>query len=268
MKCGFQKRENYTILKKDTSQKTIIFAHGFGSDQSAWHQQVGAFKDDYNIVLFDMVGAGKSDFSAYSPHRYSSLHMYADDLLQIVNELGLVKPIIVTHSVSGMTSVLASLREPGVFEKIVLIGASPRYLNDTNYTGGFTQSDLDGLYEAMSSNYHAWAAGFGPVAMGNPDKPELGLEFARTLGAIRPDVAQAVARVIFQSDHRKDIVHLATPTLIIQTSQDIAVPVEVGGYLHKNIRGSKLDNIDATGHLPHMSAPGKVIASVREFLKD
>jgi sigma-B regulation protein RsbQ len=266
MKSEITKRNNINVLKNEAAQKTIIFAHGFGSDQSAWYHQVNAFKDDYNILLFDMVGSGNSDFSAYSPHRYSSLHSYADDLLQIVHELGLVKPIIITHSVSGMTSVLASLREPGVFEKIALIGASPRYLNDTNYTGGFTQSDLDGLYEAMSSNYHAWAAGFGPVAMGNPDKPELGLEFARTLGAVRPDVAQAVARVIFQSDHRKDIVNLTTPTLIIQTSQDIAVPVEVGDFLHKNIKGSRLDNIDATGHLPHMSAPDKVIASVREFL--
>lgn len=267
MKKDIRSRNNISLLGNDPLKKTIVFSHGFGSDQTAWRHQVEAFKNNYNIVLFDMVGAGKSDFSAYSPNRYSTLHAYSDDLIEIITELQLQKPIIVTHSVSGMTSVLASLREPQMFEKLILICSSPRYLNDGDYKGGFDQSDLDGLFDAMSSNYHAWAAGFGPVAMGNPERPELGKEFARTLGEIRPDVAQAVARVIFTSDHRKDVPKLTTPTLVIQTSNDIAVPLEVGRYLHKNIKGSTLAHIDASGHLPHMSAPDEINSVIASFLQ-
>ncbi|MES2766867.1 MAG: alpha/beta hydrolase [Bacteroidota bacterium] len=266
MKPEIKKRNNVTVIGNDPSKETIIFAHGFGSDQSAWQPQVEAFKNDYNIVLFDMVGAGNSDFSAYSPHRYSTLHTYADDMIEIVHELNLDKPILVSHSVSGMISLLAAVREPGIFKKIVFIGASPRYLNDKDYTGGFEQTDLDGLFNAMSVNYHAWAAGFSAMAMGNPERPELGEEFARTLSAIRPDVAQAVARVIFQSDHRNDLSKLKAETLIIQSSEDIAVPMEVGAYLHKYISNSKLMNIKARGHFPHMSEPDEVIGVLRTFI--
>ncbi|HYF04496.1 MAG TPA: alpha/beta hydrolase [Patescibacteria group bacterium] len=268
MKPDLRKRNNIAILPNAATNKTIIFAHGFGSDQTAWRHVMEGFRKDYNIVLFDMVGAGRSDFSAYSPNRYSSLHAYADDLLEIIHELKLHKSIIITHSVSGMISLLASLREPGIFEKIIFVGASPRYLNDGEYKGGFEQSDLDGLFAAMSANYHAWAAGFAPIAMGNPERPELGEEFARTLGEIRPDVAQAVARVIFTSDHRTSISKLTTPSLIIQTSNDIAVPVDVGQYMHRNIPKSTLVQITAHGHLPHISAPDEIIDAVKTFLKN
>src|ERR671933_1886619 len=221
-------RNNVNVL--GSGSQTIIFAHGFGSDQTAWRHQVEAFKSDYRIVLFDHVGAGKSDFSAYSPRRYSSLYSYAEDLLDLCAELKLTRCILVGHSVSGMVSLLAALVEPQCFSKLIFISASPRYLNDDGYVGGFEQSDLDALYAAMSANYYAWASGFAPIAMGHPDRPELATEFANTLSAIRPDIAQAVARMIFQSDHRSELPRLTVPTVVLQSYNDIAVPPEVGQY--------------------------------------
>ncbi len=246
--------------------QTIIFAHGFGSDQTAWRRQVAAFSPDYRIVLFDHVGGGKSDFSAYSPHRYSSLYSYAEDLLDLCAELKLTKSILVGHSVSGMVSLLAALVEPDCFSQLFFIDASPRYLNDVEYIGGFEQSDLDALYESMSTNYYAWASGFAPIAMGNPEQPELAMEFANTLAAIRPDIAQAVSRVIFQSDHRAELPRLSVPVVILQASDDIAVPPEVGQYMADKIPNSKLLNINAKGHLPHISAPDVVNNAIAQCL--
>lgn len=266
MLSSILRRNNVNVLGNFNSNQTIIFAHGFGSDQSAWRHQVAAFASDFRIVLFDHVGAGKSDFSAYSPRRYSSLYSYAEDLLDLCAELKLTNSILVGHSVSGMTSLLAALVEPQCFSKLIFLGASPRYLNDVGYIGGFEQSDLDALYAAMSTNYHAWASGFAPIAMGNPDKPELALEFANTLAAIRPDIAQAVARVIFQSDHRQELPRLKLPTVILQTSNDIAVPVEVGQYLADHVSQSKLIYINAQGHLPHISAPDVVTEAIASCL--
>lgn len=249
-------RNNVNLL--GNGSQTLVFAHGFGSNQTAWRHQIAAFASNYRIVLFDHVGAGKSDFNAYSPRRYSSLYAYAEDLLDLCSELKLKSCILVGHSVSGMVSLLAALVEPQCFSQLIFVGASPRYLNDQGYVGGFEQSDLDALYSAMSTNYYAWASGFAPLVMGNPDKPELATEFASTLAAIRPDIAQAVARMIFESDHRAELPRLKTPTLILQSSNDIAVPPEVGRYMADKIPHSQLINIAAQGHLPHLSAPDTV----------
>jgi sigma-B regulation protein RsbQ len=264
MGSSILQRNNVNVL--GNGSETIIFAHGFGSDQTAWRHQVAAFSSDFRIVLFDHVGAGKSDFSAYSPRRYSSLYSYAEDLLDLCAELKLTKSILVGHSVSGMISLLAALVEPECFSQLIFVDASPRYLNDVGYVGGFEQSELDALFESMSTNYYAWASGLAPLVMGNPDKPELAQEFANTLIAIRPDIAQAVARVIFQSDHRAELPRLKVPTVVLQASDDIAVPPEVGQYLTDHIPYSKLMNIDATGHLPHLSAPDVVTNAIAQCL--
>lgn len=260
------RRNNVHIVGNTNSSQTIIFAHGFGSDQTAWHRIVEPFVSDYRIILFDHVGAGKSDFSAYSPRRYSSIYSYAEDLLDLCAELNVTQSILVGHSVSGMVSLLAALVEPDRFRQLIFMGASPRYLNDVGYFGGFEQSDLDAFYEAMSTNYHAWASGFAPIAMATQDKPELAMEFARTLSAIRPDIAQAVARMIFQSDHRAELPRLTISTVILQSSDDIAVPSEVGQYMVEKIPQSKLVPINARGHLPHLSAPNVVTNAIANVL--
>lgn len=264
MGTSILKRNHVNIV--GNGRQTIIFAHGFGSDQTTWRHQVKAFEAKYRIVLFDHVGTGKSDLSAYSSRRYSTLYSYAEDLLDLCTELKLSQCILVGHSVSGMVSLLAALTEPNYFQRLVFISASPRYLNDVGYFGGFEQSDLDAFYAAMSSNYYAWASGFAPLAMGNPERPELGAEFARTLLALRPDIAQAIARVIYQSDHRAELPHLSIPTAILQSSNDIAVPPEVGFYMAEKIPKSKLIQIPAQGHLPHLSAPDEVIKAIASCL--
>jgi sigma-B regulation protein RsbQ len=166
-----------------------------------------------------------------------------------------------------MIGLLAAIEEPERFRKLMLLGASPRYLNDGDYRGGFEQADIDGLYEAMAANYHAWVSGFAPFAMGNADKPELARHFAETLSEIRPDIALAVARIIFQSDHRADLGKLTVPTLVVQSMSDAAVPMAVGEYLASHIPNAELLVLDATGHLPHLSAPDAVTAAIRAFAR-
>ena len=264
MNSSIVRRHNLNILGQGA--QTLIFAQGFGTDQTAWRHQVATFAPKYRIVLFDHIGAGNSDFSAYSPHRYSSLHSYAEDLLELCSELTLTHCTLIGHSVSGMIGLLAALAEPKLFNKLVFIGASPRYLNDTGYIGGFEPSDLDKLYAAMSSNFYAWASGFAPLMMSYPEQPELAAQFAKTLTAIRPDIAQAVIKVIFQSDYRQELSQLKVPTLLIQAKDDPAVPVEVGQYMAQKIAKSQLIEIDVRGHLPHISAPGKITRAIASYL--
>ncbi|QRN94752.1 alpha/beta hydrolase [Archangium violaceum] len=246
--------------------KALIFAHGYGCDQRVWRFMTPAFQDEYKIVLFDHVGSGGSALSAYSRIRYSSLKGYADDVLELCHELALTDVLFVGHSVSAMIGVLAAIKEPARFDKLVLIGPSPRYINDINYIGGFSQGDIEGLLDSLDSNYLGWSSTMARVIMGNPARPELSEDLANSFCRMKPDIAKHFARVTFLSDNRADLPKLKTQSLILQCSEDVIAPEVVGRYLHQNLANSRLRVLEATGHCPHLSAPEETVAAIRTFL--
>jgi len=247
----------------------MLFAHGFGCDQNMWRFVAPAFADDYRVVLFDYVGSGKSDLDAYDPERYSSLEGYAQDVLDIVHALDLRDVIFVGHSVSAMVGVLAANREPDRFARLVMIGPSPRYVNDgSGYTGGFERSDIEGLLETMDKNYVGWANFLAPAIMKNPERPELGEELTQSFCSTDPVIARRFAEATFFSDNREDLARLTVPSLILQCSEDMIAPNVVGDYVHQQAARSTLRVMEATGHCPHMSAPEETIALIREYLED
>lgn len=244
----------------------MMFAHGFGCDQNMWRHVVPAFEDEFRIVLFDHVGSGGSDLSAYDRGKYSSLEGYASDVLEICRELELHDVIFVGHSVSAMIGVLAAANEPERFAKLVLVGPSPRYLDDEGYRGGFTRQDIEELLEALDSNYLGWSQQMAPLIMGRPDTPELGEELTNSFCRTDPDIARHFARVTFTSDNRADLARVSTPALVLQCSDDVIAPTEVGRYVHEQLAGSEFVQLRAAGHCPNLSAPGETIAAIRDFL--
>ncbi|MFI7624623.1 alpha/beta fold hydrolase [Microbispora rosea] len=246
--------------------RPMVFAHGFGCDQNMWRLVAPAFEDDYRVVLFDYVGSGDSDLSAYSPERYSSLQGYAQDVLDICAELDLTDAVFVGHSVSAMIGALAAIREPARFGALVMVGPSPRYIDDEDYVGGFSATDIEELLESLDSNYLGWSSAMAPVIMGNPERPELGTELTNSFCRTDPDIAKRFATVTFMSDNRADLSRVPARCLILQCSDDVIAPVEVGTYVHKNIPGSELVLMRATGHCPNLSAPEETISAIKAFL--
>ena len=259
------KRNNVKLSGPEEGQP-MIFAHGFGCDQNMWRFVTPAFEDKYRIVLFDHVGAGQSDPSAYSRGKYESLKGYAGDVLEICRELGLTRAIFVGHSVSAMIGVLAALEEPDRFERLVLVGPSPRYIDDGDYTGGFSREDIEGLLDSLDSNYLGWSSAMAPVIMGNPDRPELGSELTNSFCRTNPEIAKHFARVTFLSDNRADLPNLQVRSLILQCQDDAIAPRSVGEYVHRQIADSELVLLEATGHCPNLSAPQETIAAIQGFL--
>jgi sigma-B regulation protein RsbQ len=259
-------RNNVTIM--GTGTRPMIFAHGYGCDQHMWRLIAPGFADTHRIVLFDHVGAGRSDLSAYSRTRYSTLQGYADDILEICDELQLENAVFVGHSVSAMIGVLAAIKEPERFDSLVLIGPSPRYIDDGGYTGGFTRKDIEELLEFQDSNYLGWASNLGPAIMGNAERPELAAELTNSFCRTDPDIAKQFAAVTFLSDNRADLPKVAPRSLILQCQQDVIAPVAVGEYTHRNLPNSRLVLMNATGHCPHLSAPDETIAAMRAFLEE
>lgn len=258
------KRNNVKISGRGT--KPMIFAHGYGCDQNMWRLITPAFEDDYKIVLFDHVGAGNSDLRAFSRNKYSTLDGYALDVLEICSELGLQNVIFVGHSVSAIIGIVAAVREPDLFDKLVLIGPSACYLNDGDYRGGFTREDIDELLAFLDRNYLGWSAAMAPVIMGNPNRPELAAELSNSFCRTDPEIAKHFAAVTFLSDNRLDLPKLKTPSLILQCSEDAIAPLSVGQYIHRHLVNSSFTLLKATGHCPHLSAPEETISAMREGL--
>jgi sigma-B regulation protein RsbQ len=253
------------------SGRPVLFAHGYGCDQEMWRFVAPDFEVDHKVVLFDHVGAGTSDLSAYDAEKYGSLGGYADDVVEICRELELTDVVFVGHSVSAIIGVLALQRAPELFGALVMIGPNPRYVDeegadDDGYVGGFSRTDISGLLDALDANHLGWSAQMAPVIMGNPDHPELAEELTNSFCRTDPDIARQFARVTFLSDNRDDLAAVTVPTLVLQCSQDVIAPDVVGRYVHERIAGSVFTQLAATGHCPHLSSPEETIAAIRAFL--
>jgi sigma-B regulation protein RsbQ len=244
----------------------MMFAHGFGCDQNMWRHVSPAFEDRFQTILFDHVGAGGSDLKAYDTTKYSTLAGYADDVVEIGNELGLKDTVFVGHSVSAMIGLLASFKAPGMFKSLVMVGPSPRYIDDEGYVGGFKEQQISELLEFLADNHMGWSRAMAPVIMGNADRPELGEELTNSFCRTDPDIAKEFARVTFTSDNRADLAKAAIPTLILQCSEDVIAPTAVGEYMQKQMPNSTLVVLKATGHCPNLSAPDEVISALRSFV--
>lgn len=260
------RRNNVRVFGSGT--RPMLFAHGFGCDQNMWRYVTPAFEEDYRIVLFDYVGSGKSDLGAYDAERYATLEGYADDVLEICHALDLRELILVGHSVSGMVAVLAANREPDRFARLVLVGPSPRYVNDpeVGYVGGFERPDIEGLLEMMDRNYIGWANYLAPAIVANPDRPELGEELTESFCSTDPVIARRFAEATFFADNRDDLPRVRVPALVLQCSEDLIAPTEVGEYVHRRTPGSTFRQLRATGHCPHLSHPEETIEAIREYL--
>jgi sigma-B regulation protein RsbQ len=244
----------------------MLFAHGFGCDQNMWRFVAPEFEADHQVVLFDVVGMGGSDVSAWSPERYDSLDGYATDVLEIMEALDLRDVIFVGHSVSAMIGALAALRAPDRFAKLVMVGPSPRYIDDEGYVGGFAREDIDELLASLDSNYLGWSSAMAPVIMANADRPALGDELTASFCRADPAIASAFARVTFLSDNRAELRDIPIPTLVLQCADDVIAPDAVGAFVASEIPTATLVRMNATGHCPNLSAPAETIAAIRAFI--
>jgi len=262
---GARERHNVRVSGRSEGPP-MLFAHGFGCDQHMWRLVAPAFEDRFQVVLFDYTGNGGSDSSAYDEQRYATLDGYAADVLDIVHELDLHDVTFVGHSVSSMVGVLAAIEEPDRFSRLVLLGPSPRYIDDDGYLGGFSEDDITDMLGSLDSNYLGWSSAMAPVIMGNPDRPELGAELAETFCRSDPAIARGFARATFLSDNRRDLSRVTTPALVVQCRDDAIAPIEVGAYVQASLPHAELVVLDATGHCPQLSAPGATIEAIDAFV--
>ncbi|WP_026354901.1 alpha/beta fold hydrolase [Massilia niastensis] len=245
---------------------TMVFAHGFGCDQTMWRYLTPAFAERFRIVTFDLVGSGGSDLAAYDRERYASLHGHAADLLEILDECAAGPVVFVGHSVGAMIGLLATIEAPQRFMAQVMVGPSPCFIDDGDYRGGFSRADIDELLETMEANYLGWSSSLAPAIMGAPGSPHLRDELTSRFCRNDPDIAKHFARVTFLSDHRQDVPRSQVPALILQCSDDLIAPLQVGDWLHRHLPVSTLTVIENVGHCPHMSAPTESSRAIDAFL--
>lgn len=248
-------------------KQSMMFSHGYGCDQNMWRFVTPDFEDDYKIVLFDHTGSGKSDDTEYDYEKYNSLNGYANDVIEICENLELKNVIYVGHSVGTMIGALVAAQKPQLFSKMIMIGPSPCYINDEDYYGGFSEVDISELVETLESNYLGWSSTITPVIAGDPGKPEVAEELHNSFCRMNPEIAKHFAKVTFLSDNRKDLSQVTVPTQIIQSHPDMIAPVEVGKFVDKELPKSHYTQINSSGHCPHLTSPELTVEAIKEFLK-
>ncbi|MFG3659749.1 alpha/beta fold hydrolase [Streptomyces sp. NPDC047706] len=258
---------NNVVVTGRPDGPVVVLAHGFGCDQNMWRLVVPALAENHRVVLFDYVGSGGSDLSAWSEERYASLDGYAQDVVEVCEELDLRRAVLVGHSVSAMVGVLAAQAAPERIGALVMVAPSPRYIDDEGYRGGFSAGDIDELLQSLESNYLGWSSAMAPVIMGNPERPGLGQELTDSFCATDPDIARVFARTTFLSDSRQDLKGVRVPTLVLECVEDVIAPREVGAYVHAAIPSSSLVTLNATGHCPQLSAPQATAEAILGFLR-
>ncbi|WP_349357994.1 alpha/beta hydrolase [Salinibacterium sp. G-O1] len=257
---------NNVQVSGDLDARPMVFAHGFGCSLESWRDVTPHFTESNMVVTFDLVGSGGSDLSAYDRGKYDSLHGYADDLIEIIDELGLTDVVFVGHSVSAMIGVLASIRRPELFGALILVGPSARYVDADEYVGGFSQPDIDALLDSLDSNYLGWSSAMAPVIAGNAERPEVGERLTTSFCSVDPAIASHFARVTFLSDNRDDLARVSTPTLVLQCSDDVIAPLPVGNFVNEHIPGSRMVVMAARGHMPNLSDPDELAGEIQAFL--
>ena len=248
-------------------RQAMVFAHGFGCDQNMWRFIWPDFIANYRIVLFDHVGCGGSDLSAYDPQRHASLEGYVDDVIDICRALDITNGVFVGHSVSAMIGAMASRKAPDLFDEVIMIGPSPRYIDDLQYAGGFSEQQIQELLEFLDANHMGWSQSMAPIIMGNPDRPELGQELTNSFCMTDPEIAKKFARVTFLSDNRADLPFINARCLVLQCSEDVIAPQSVGEYVANQLPNSQFVLLKATGHCPNLSAPEETVAAMKSFLE-
>ncbi len=252
-----------------SGKQTMIFAPGFGCDQTVWNSVSQSFEEDYQVVLFDYVGLGKSDLTFYDPAKYSKLSGYVEDVLDVCSALDVNNAILVGHSVGAMIGMLASLRKPEHFSHLVMIGPSACYLNDPpSYIGGFEKEDLLGLLDLMAKNYIGWANIFAATALNNPDCPDIEKDIEDRFCSTDPVIARHFAEACFFTDNRPNLSNVTMPALILQCANDIIAPVSAGEYMKECLPNSTIKYMDAIGHFPHMSHADETILLIRGYLAE
>jgi sigma-B regulation protein RsbQ len=258
-------RNNVVVTGKPDGQP-IVFAHGFGCDSNMWQLVAPRFEDRFKVVVFDHVGAGGSDLNAYDEAKYASLNGYASDVVELCDALELSDVVFVGHSVSAMIGAIACIQRPELFDKLVMVGPSPRYIDDDGYVGGFSEDDIVEMLDSLESNYLGWSAAMAPVIMGNPERPELGATLTASFCRTDPQIARQFARVTFLSDNRDDLAEVMTPTLVLQCRNDVIAPIAVGEYVSRSLGDARYVVLEATGHCPNLSAPEATAAAIAEFV--
>jgi sigma-B regulation protein RsbQ len=260
-------RNNVTVLGK--GNKTLLLANGFGCDQNMWRFLLPYMKGDYKIVLFDYVGSGNSDVSQFQQNKYRTLDGYAEDIIDVCDELSLNNVNLVGHSVSSIIGLLAAIKKPEYFVKLVMVCPTPCFLNfPPEYFGGFDEADLHELLGLMDKNYIGWAEYLAPLVIGVNNSEALTSELSSSFCSTDPVIAKSFARATFFSDYREILSQVRHPTLIFQSDNDALAAKSVGDYMHNKIQNSAIEIIQAEGHCLHMTHPEKIAPLLIKYVND
>ncbi|MBE7941559.1 MULTISPECIES: alpha/beta hydrolase [Ramlibacter] len=262
-----QLRQRFNVTVHGDGPVTLLFVHGLGCNQSMWRFVAPHFEDRFRVVMMDLMGCGRSDWSAWEPGRYATLDGHAQDLIAVAQAFAGPHTVLVVHSVATMIGLLADLKAPPLFAAHAMFAPSPCYLNEGGYTGGFERETLAALLEMLDNDGATFAGRMAPVIMGESHPPGYAREIEDAFCATLPEAFRQFARATFEGDFRARLPQLVKPVLVLQCTEDVVAPRSVGEYMATTLPDARLVLVPTQGHVPQMADPTRCIQALEDFLE-
>lgn len=252
----------YALVEGDpTRRKNLILVHGAGGDHTHWPAELRRMPK-VNVHAPDLPGHGRSEGKGRT-----SVEDYADSVHLFAQTLDLKPATLVGHSMGGAIAQTLALRRAPWLERVVLVGTGARLRVHPAILEGLRPSSTSAPATTLSeSNFKTaidlicrWA--YGPHA-----SPQVQRKGHHRLLSVDPQVIYADYIACNNFDVMDQVRDITLPTLIIVGSADQMTPPKYSQYLHDQIPGARLVEIQDGGHMMAVEQPVEVAEAVARFL--
>lgn len=240
----------------------VVFLHSFNHSKLMWLYQIPWFlHHGYRIIAPDFRGHGANDLKG----REMSLDKFGDDVIKLLDDLGIAKAAFVGSSAGGYVAFDVWRKRPELISALVLAGSkaqrdSPEILQrrekqiETLKQDGI-EGHLNNVYRRLSKKTVE-------------SKPWV-LDLVRCMSAnmTQDAIIGALTALMNKPDHTDLLSSINIPTLIICGEEDVFTPCEYSKYLNEHIRNSELVLLNNAGHISPLDQPDIFNQKVVEFFR-
>jgi pimeloyl-ACP methyl ester carboxylesterase len=230
-------------------REVVLFIHGAGGGEFTWSYQKGFFKRQFDPIIVELPGHGKSEGEGEQ-----EIGRYAEHVYAFLKAKGLLKVSLVGHSMGGAIVQTLALTHPELIHKIVLVGTGARL------------RVYPGILNGIKNHFEESVPKIVRFAFSRKASMDLIVKGTSNLMRCRPEVLYGDFLACDRFDLMKEVDKIDLPTLILSGEEDEMTPVKYSQFLHGRIKGSEMDILPDAGHMVMMESPQVFNEKVQKFI--
>jgi pimeloyl-ACP methyl ester carboxylesterase len=230
-------------------REIILFIHGAGGGEFVWSYQKGFFKKQFDPIIIELPGHGKSGGGGEQ-----EIGRYAEHVHAFLKAMGLLKISLVGHSMGGAIVQTLALTHPELIHKIVLVGTGARL------------RVYPGILNGIKDHFEESVPKIVRFAFSRKASTDLIAKGTSNMIKCRPEVLYGDFSACDRFDLMREVEKIDLTTLILSGEEDEMTPVKYSQFLHDRIKGSKMEILPDAGHMVMMESPQAFNEKVEMFI--